>query len=256
MQSTVQLDAGAGERVPAILHLPEAAGPVSAALLLHGFTARKEEMADSIGIALARRGVASLAPDLPVHGERVGGVDGMSLADPVALVRNWRLALHEAHEGVRFLSSLAGIDQLRIGIIGYSLGAYLSAFVAAVNPSVQVVALVCGGDLPARTPFASLVRKIADPLRAVRELAGRPLLMMNGRRDRLILPEQAQVLFDAAGDPKELRWYDGPHWPPRHAVDDVADWVVSRLAECPSAPYAQPGAPADSSPPPPLRRAS
>lgn len=256
MQSTVQLDSGTRERVPAILHLPEGSGQVPAALLLHGFTARKEEISDSIGVALARRGVASLAPDLPVHGERLRGLPGMSLSDPIALVRNWRLALREAHAGIRYLAEHVGVDPSRVGIIGYSLGAFLSSFVAAFNPRVQAIALVCGGDLPARTPFASLVRTVADPRRAVRELAGRPLLMMNGKRDTLILPEQAQVLFDAAKDPKELRWYDGPHWPPGTVADDVADWMVNRLAECPSAPYATPDARADSSQSPPLRRAS
>ncbi len=256
MQSTIQLDAGARERVPAILHLPEAAGPVPAALLLHGFTARKEEMSDSVGVALARCGVASLALDLPVHGERMGGVEGMSLSDPLALVRNWRLALREAHEAIRYLAEHTKIDPFRVGIVGYSLGAYLSAFVAAVNRRVQAVALVCGGDLPAQTPFASLVRTVADPRRAVRALAGRPLLMVNGLRDSLILPEQAQVLFEAASEPKELRWYDGPHLPPNGVADEVAGWVVTRLAECPSAPFATPAEPADSSQAPRLRRAS
>jgi fermentation-respiration switch protein FrsA (DUF1100 family) len=256
MQSIVQLDMGAGERVPAVLQLPEVAGPVPAALLLHGFTARKEEMSDSIGAALARRGVASLSPDLPSHGERIGGIEGMSLTDPIALVRNWRLALKEAHAAIRYLAEHTAVDSLRVGIVGYSLGAYISSFVASANPRVQAIALVCGGDLPARTPFVSLVRRVADPRRAVRRLAGRPLLMMNGERDRLILPEQARTLFDAAGEPKELRWYKGPHLPPRFVVDDVADWVFNRLAECPSAPFGPPDEPADSSRAQPLRRAS
>jgi hypothetical protein len=65
--------------------------------------------------------------------------------------------------------------------------------------------------------------------------------MMNGKRDRLILPEQAQILFDAACEPKELRWYDGPHWPPGNVVDDVADWVTIQLLSCPASSFVPAG---------------
>jgi surfactin synthase thioesterase subunit len=54
--------------------------------------------------------------------------------------------------------------------------------------------------------------------------------MINGRYDRTIRPEQARALFEAAGEPKELRWYDGGHWPPQSAVDQVAEWLAERLA--------------------------
>jgi len=92
-----------------------------------------------------------------------------------------------------------------------------------------VVALASGGDLPAETPFASVVRAAADPLRAVRKLAGRPLLMVNGRLDRTIKASQAERLFAAAGDPKEMRWYNGGHWPPPSEVEFAAEWLAGRL---------------------------
>ncbi|HEY0996866.1 MAG TPA: hypothetical protein VGD77_12805, partial [Gemmatimonadaceae bacterium] len=69
-----------GEEVPAILLLPASARAVPAALLLHGYTSRKERMAESLGMALLRQGIASLSIDLPLHGEREGegGLGGMS----------------------------------------------------------------------------------------------------------------------------------------------------------------------------------
>jgi fermentation-respiration switch protein FrsA (DUF1100 family) len=91
--------------------------------------------------------------------------------------------------------------------------------------------LAAGGDLPERTPFAALVRTIADPLRSVRNLAGRPLLMVNGRFDRTITPAQAKALFEAASDPKELRWYQAGHWLPPHVIGDAAAWLAARLGE-------------------------
>jgi fermentation-respiration switch protein FrsA (DUF1100 family) len=89
----------------------------------------------------------------------------------------------------------------------------------------------CGWWRPsAQMPFASLVRTIVDPCRDVRNLAGRPLLMINGSFDRTIRPEQARSLFEAASEPKELRWYDGGHWPPQSAIDSVADWLAAKLS--------------------------
>jgi uncharacterized protein len=188
-------------------------------------------MADSIGRALLDRGVASLAIDLPLHGAREAGVEGLSLRNPLALVQKWRLAVREATTAVGFLAEHPEIDAHRIGMSGYSLGAYLAAIVAGDSQLIRAVALAAGGDLPPQTPFATLVRSIADPRRAVRDLAGRPLFMVNGRFDHTIRPEQAQSLFDAASEPKELRWYDGGHWPPQSAIVAVADWLADRLRE-------------------------
>lgn len=238
MRSTVELG-NEKSRVPAILQVPEAREPVGAALLLHGFTARKEEMADLIGSALLARNVATITPDLPLHGERADGLERLSLENPMGLIMNWRLALREATECIDYLAALPAVDPMRIGVVGFSLGSYLSLFVAADDPRVRAAALVAGGDLPARTPFAAVVRTIADPMRAVRRIAGRPLLMVNGKRDRTILPEQAEKLFGAAEEPKEIRWYDGPHWPPRPVADDVTAWMAKRLAAHPVSSQAQ-----------------
>ena len=224
-----------GELVPALFQTPRSTGAVAGVLLLHGFSSRKERMADTIGRALAQRGVAALSVDLPLHGAREEGLEGLSLRNPLALVQKWTLAVREANAAIDHLRNRSDVDPARIGIGGYSLGAYLGVIVASRNNHVNALALAAGGDLPEKTPFSALVRSIADPKRAVRAFAGRPLLMVNGRYDRTITPDQARALFDAAGEPKEMRWYDGGHWPPQSAVEQVADWLGARLAESNSA---------------------
>ena len=231
VRQSLALEFDGGEHVPAILQRPRTSAAVPAVLLLHGFSSRKERMAESIGRALLRHDVASLAIDLPLHGAREGGLEGLTLRNPLALVQKWRLATREANQAIEHLANDAAIDSTRIGLAGYSLGAYLGVMVSADNDLVRVTALAAGGDLPEETPFASLVRTIADPRRAVRRLAGRPLLMINGRFDRTIRPDQARRLFEAAREPKEQRWYEGGHWPPSHAIDDAADWLASRLTQ-------------------------
>ena len=188
-------------------------------------------MADSIGRSLADRAVASVAIDLPLHGTRDGGLEGLSLRNPLDLVQKWKLAVREANTAIRYLSDQPAVDAGRLAVAGYSLGAYLAVIVASDAPLVRAVALAAGGDLPETTPFAALVRTFADPRKAVRSLAGRPLLMVNGRLDRTIQPAQARALFEAAGEPKEIHWYDGGHWPPPAAIEIVADWLAERLRD-------------------------
>ena len=217
------------ERVPATFLVPHGPGPAPAALLLHGFSSSKERMAQSVGRALQQRGVASLALDLPFHGERDGGRDTVPYRDPLALVAAWTTAVRESRAAIAWLAAQQEVDAARIGVIGYSLGGFLALMTASEEPLLRVVALAAAGDLPDTTPYVALVRRAVDPLRAVRKLAGRPLLLVNGRRDTTTRPAQAERLFAHAEEPKELRWYEGGHWPPPSAIDDAAAWTAERL---------------------------
>ena len=217
------------ERVPGTLLLPSAERGTPAVLLLHGFSSNKERMAQSAGRALQQRGVASLALDLPFHGERDGGRDEIPYRNPLALVTAWSTAVRESRSAIEWLAGQPEVDATRIGMIGYSLGGFLALMTAAEEPTVQAVTLAAAGDLPDTTPYAALVRRAVDPLRAVRKLRGRPLLLVNGRRDTTTRPAQAERLFAYAEEPKELRWYEGGHWPPPAVIDAAAEWTARQL---------------------------
>jgi hypothetical protein len=221
------------DRVPGILVVPNRPAirenRCAAALLLHGFTSRKERMAEGIGRALLAWGVATLSIDLPMHGARGSGMNEIT-RNPIQLVATWRRALSEICCSLEYLTNLAAVDSQRLAIVGYSLGAYLAVVAASEETRWRAVVLASGGDLPEQTPFVSIVRAAADPLRAVRKLCGRPLLMVNGRFDRTIKADRAERLYEAAGDPKEIHWYHGGHWPPQPAIDFGAQWLAQKLA--------------------------
>ena len=234
---TFRIDDGptASSPVPGLLRLPESTDPVPAALLLHGYASRKEDMADSVGEALLPLGVASLSIDLPLHGERADPFELRSVRDPFELAERWRTAIEEAQLALRFMSARREIDRTRLALIGYSLGSYLSLAVAERDRAPRVVVLAAGGDLP-DFPFATLIRAIADPMRGVRALNGRPLLMVHGRRDRTILPAQAERLYANASEPKEIQWWDAGHYLPREAIANAARWVADALTGLPVTP--------------------
>jgi uncharacterized protein len=225
----LELRSGA-TRVPALLQLPDGTGPAPAALLFHGYGSRKEHMADEVGRVLMRHGIASLAIDLPLHGGR-GDPRGAAAGQlgMMELMRHWNEARAEARLGLGYLRARAEVDRERVALVGYSLGAFLATVTAAAEPGVRAVVLAAGGDLPAQTPFAPLVRTVIDPLRAVRRLAGRPLLMVHGRHDGTVRADQAERLFAAAGEPKTLRWFDAGHRLPPAAIDFAAGWLAEAL---------------------------
>ncbi len=68
-------------------------------------------------------------------------------------------------------------------------------------------------DIGARVIVAGVALRtrswLGDPIRAVRRLAPRALLVIATREDRLISWRQGLALFEAAGEPKELWVVDG-----------------------------------------------
>lgn len=229
-QLSLEFRADGSPDVPATLLLPAAAGPAPAALLIHGYSSRKEHMSESVGRALLERGIASLAVDLPLHGTRADPVQAQPLRNPLDAVRQWRLAVQETRLAIRYLQARAEVDRGRVAVVGYSLGSYLATLLAADEPAVRAVVVAAGGDLPTGTPFTTLARTVVDPLRAVQKLKGRPLLVVHGRRDRTVLPEQAERLYQAAGEPKEIQWWDAGHYLPAPAIARAADWLARQLA--------------------------
>jgi dienelactone hydrolase len=217
-----------GEAVPGILLLPERT-PAGGIVLLHGYSSRREHMVEGIGESLQRHGLASLSIDLPLHGTRHDPLQMQAARNPLAIFGLWRQAQRECRLALHYLGARPEVDRGCIGVAGYSLGSFLAVMLAAAEPSVRAVALAAGGDLPAETPLAVAARAVADPIRAVRKLDGRPLLMVHGRYDRTMKPEQARRLFEAAQEPKEIRWWNAGHRLPADAIDYAAAWLVRQL---------------------------
>ena len=220
--STIEL---AGARVPSILQLPGAEQRIPAALLLHGYSSSKERLADTMGRALAARGIGSLAIDLPLHGSRDDAIVEEARKNPLGLIQHWKRALAEASAALTWLAAQPEIDPDRLCICGYSLGSYIALQTAASDKRVRSVIVAAGGDLPS-TQWTRMMRMISNPVKSVKSLKGRPLLMLHGKSDRTISPDQAKSLYEAASEPKELRWYDSGHVLPAAAANDAAAWLV------------------------------
>jgi fermentation-respiration switch protein FrsA (DUF1100 family) len=59
-----------------------------------------------------------------------------------------------------------------------------------------------GGDLGWRE---------VDPVQHLPRFAPRPLLLVNMRSDERVPPAAGEALYAAAGEPKQILWFDGGH---------------------------------------------
>jgi len=224
-----------GDIVPALLCTPKGKkGPFPLAVAVHGMNSNKAQVCGQVAPALAKRGFAVLAPDMPVHGERPGSPhDLFASQDWIKALRLHRRAIIDIRQCIDVAEARPELD-LSKGVIlaGYSMGSWLDSIAGPIDPRVKAMVLMVGGA----TDPGPVVKKLplvatADPLEALPFFAGRPLLLLNGRHDQTVTPEMADRLFAAAPEPKEQKWYDSGHHLPDKAYEDAAKWVAQQWAK-------------------------
>jgi fermentation-respiration switch protein FrsA (DUF1100 family) len=204
-------------------------------ILCTGYRAHKADLL-GIGLYLWRVGNNILLFDYHGHGQGWGV--------PVTL------GFREMND---FLGALDYVQQRMpgaiIGVLGYSMGAAVAIMGAARRPEICAVV----ADSPFATHWglvAQHVRRVArvpaapfvfladrlmawragyrfrevEPLRDVARIAPRPLFLIHGLEDQTISPLDSQLLFKAAGEPKELWLVEG--------MDHCCAYFKDRSAYC------------------------
>jgi dienelactone hydrolase len=216
-----------GDRVPALLFLPHGASkkhPVPCLVALHGLGGSKETMA---GFALDALGWgdATLAIDEYGQGARPRVASNQGPLGLDVLARGIEQTVGDVRRGLDYLDTRPDITHKHIGLVGVSLGAIIGTVTAGVEPRLKAVVLISGGgdwalilkslaDENARIanrPMATLrgtdwdqvetALAPVDPVTFAPHIAPRPILMLHGRKDWIIVPDAAQALYDAASAP-------------------------------------------------------
>lgn len=147
----------------------------------------------------------------------------------------WREAMVQAvvsvRRGIDLLLRRNDADPQRLGFVGHSYGALIGVDAAATDRRFRAAVFEVG--LPgmsvhirtAQIAFASDIRKrlgqqlnsalsLIEPLDAIHyvgALAPTALLFQSAHLDPGVPDAQAQTFFDAASEPKALKWYDTGH---------------------------------------------
>src|SRR5262249_30725751 len=124
------------------------------------------------------------------------------------------------------------VDPKKLGILGTSLGSFVAALSAEMEPRLgRAVVLLGGGSLVdaywddsrvelLRKGYETLggkkesLQKLiapADPITCAENLKGRKLLMIAAKRDEIVPPKAATALWEASGKQK-IVWYDTTHY--------------------------------------------
>ena len=230
--------------VPALFFQPTAtssAHPVPCLLLLHGLGGRKEQMIP-VARFFAAIGYASLIIDDVGAGERKPAVSQSitGISDLAAnVVQSFQTTVVDWRRGIDYLQTQPQIDHSHVAAMGFSLGALVSTVLGGVEPRICAVILVSGGgdlgqimvgEAKMGVAFGKLYPTIlsgadpdaleqmlapVDPVNFAGHIAPRPLLMEHGKLDNIIPPANAQALYDAAEQPKQIVWFpDAGHIPP------------------------------------------
>lgn len=186
-------------------------------VLCHGFHTGRREMLP-LALALRERGHSVLMFDFRGHGESEGK---WSSCGP--------LETRDLEGAVRYLLSRPEVQGGQVGVVGFSMGGAVAILTAErVREIGAVIAdssfatfreVVSTGfnsfyRLPA-FPFAPLALRFSEillrvkaddirPLDAIASLSPRPILLIHGTGDRLVPLSEAYLLYESAGEPREL----------------------------------------------------
>lgn len=237
-----------GERVPATLILPGGTERPPCVLFLHGLGGDRGQ-AQLVATLLIPQGIAVLAIDAAMHGDRaVAGVNFADVgAELAALDGPLVQTVVDNRRAIDYIESREDIDADRIVLIGASMGGILGSIVAAVDERIDAaLLLVAGGGWAAILnesdhPAAERLRAsgmgeaealaYVEPTHFIGHLSPRPLLMINGTEDQIIPRSSAEALYEAAGEPKQIRWYEGGHTDvPVTEVLFLVGWVAEQAA--------------------------
>jgi dienelactone hydrolase len=251
-----------GDVIPAFLFTPTDRQPSGGVVVFHQhngeFHFGKSEVAGDVGDpyqafgpALARRGLAVLAPDAITFEDRRGAVSGVEpefrdwvrhynamayrLLDGDLLMRK---CLDDAQRALSVLRDVAALDTRRIGVAGHSYGGYTALYHAAVDARCRFVCIsgaVCTFATRRRedtgiTLFETVpdLAHQFDTHNVLSAIGPRPTLVISGTEDKYSR-DADQVVAKVGGDfITELR-VDRGHALDQERFDAIVDWLVDRV---------------------------
>jgi dienelactone hydrolase len=252
-----------GDLIPAFLFTPRGRDTLGGVLVFHQhngeFHFGKSEVAGEVGSpfqafgpALARQGLAVLAPDAITFEDRRGAVRGVEpdyydwlqhynamsyrLLDGDVLMRK---CLDDAQRALSVLLQAAEVDEQRVGVAGHSYGGYTALYHAAVDARCRFACIsgaICSFETRRRegtgiTLFEAvpgLAREIEthDVLAA---LGPRPTMVVSGTQDKYSR-DADEVVARIAGDFITEHRADAGHALDQSRFDAIVEWIVGRVS--------------------------
>ncbi|MCL4272825.1 MAG: alpha/beta hydrolase [Anaerolineales bacterium] len=189
-------------------------------IMQHGYKSTRKELLNEAEM-MHRHGYGVLITSVRAHDHSDGELITLGVYE-MADMGAW----------YQYLLTRSDVDHDKIGILGNSYGGMLAIQYAAQNENIKAVVANCAFSSMADTvatsvkhftglpefPFVPLIvfwaeaetgvkMEEIDTTRWIPLISPRPVFLMQGGADTVISPASGQLLYDAAGEPKEL-WFD------------------------------------------------
>ncbi len=189
-------------------------------IMQHGYKSTRRELLNEAEM-MHRHGYGVLITSIRAHDYSEGELITLGIYE-----------VDDMEAWYQYLLTRDDFDHDKIGIIGNSYGGMLSIQYAAQNENIKAVVANCAfSSMPDTVatsvthftglpefPFVPLIvfwaeadmgvkMEEIDATKWISQISPRPVFLMQGGKDTVISPESGQLLYDAAGEPKEL-WYD------------------------------------------------
>ena len=224
-----------GKRISGILHLPEKINP-SCVIASHGLLSSKDsEKYIALGEQISREGISMLRFDFRGIGESEGGEEDNTVSKKIA----------DLSAAIDFIRSYPGLEN-RIGLIGSSLGGFLSLIKASEDKEIRTIVIWATPlhlddlgtkkqeedyPLPPEAFFEDLPKHRLVPL--LHKVSN--CLVIHGEEDELVPLDQALGIFYNLSVPKEIHVIGGADHrltDPAHrqrAIQLSVDWFKKYL---------------------------
>jgi alpha-beta hydrolase superfamily lysophospholipase len=198
-----------GQKVAAVLHLPEAKNP-PCVIASHGLLSSKEsDKYIALGERLSQEGIAMLRFDFRGCGESEGRWEDSTISRRLA----------DLDAAIQFVKSRRGVGK-RMGLMGSSLGGYLTLIRTSTGGGAKAVVIWSTpfhlDDLESKQgaegvpPLGAAFFEDLPKYRSLPRLSTvSDCLVIHGEKDELVPVDQAWAIFNALGSPKEIRVLEG-----------------------------------------------
>ncbi|HEX8361520.1 MAG TPA: alpha/beta fold hydrolase [Longimicrobium sp.] len=155
--------------------------------------------------------------------------------------------IKDLRRAIDVLTARADVDDARIGFVGNSYGGFIGAHLVGVDQRFKaaVLSTVPGGWVSLRTTpeglkfmatlscatrnawFQNMVP--VEPIRYIGNAAPTELLFQIANLDTTVPLQDAQAVYDAASNPKEVMYYDVGHALNAQSFQDRLGWLHDKL---------------------------
>jgi predicted esterase len=218
---------------------PEGQAPSAGVLFVHWYepeasnSNRTQFQAEAV--SLARLGVTSLSVET-MWSDREWFIKRTHAED----FQNSINQLEELRKALALLRFQTG-PEAPLAFVGHDFGAMYGVILGAIESGFDGYILMAGTPYFADwyfyfPPIAAddrvqyLERMAAvDPIAHVGGLSPAPVLFQFGKDDPHVPQAKAEAFFEAAQEPREIRWYGGGHALDDRSASDRLEWLTSQL---------------------------